>query len=160
MRLQKAKTNDLVLIKNILLQWTDQEEVDKYLVRIEDEINGKTEFNTHFWTITNPDTVGILGISDPLPKISQFFTTTKPVELKILYLDNSIRGQGLGRLALIEIEKIIINLGYQEIFARSASRYQQTAWGFYQKMGYQKIGLVDNDMAVFHKKLITTTNKS
>jgi len=41
MNIVKPKTKDLEQIRNILSQWTEIEEVDKYLVRISNEIGGK-----------------------------------------------------------------------------------------------------------------------
>ena len=36
---------------------------------------------------------------------------------------------------------------------RSSERYKDTAYGFYEKMGYKNIGLTNNNMAVFNKEL-------
>ena len=49
MKIDKPKLTDLKEIKKILTQWTEKEEVIKYLQRIKNEIEGTTEFNMHFW---------------------------------------------------------------------------------------------------------------
>jgi len=154
MILQKPKLDDISLIETILSQWTDNEEVSKYLERIKNEISGIIEYNTHFWTIKfENDTIGILGISNLLPKTKPFITGKNPIELKIMYLNNSFRGYGLGKTAIKELETLVKSLSYDEILIRSAKRYKNTAWAFYQKMGYLQIGTVDDDMAVFRKTL-------
>ena len=44
----KPETKDLEQIKEILSQWTEIEEVEKYITRISNEIDGKIEFNMQF----------------------------------------------------------------------------------------------------------------
>ncbi|KKR48106.1 MAG: hypothetical protein UU14_C0023G0004 [Candidatus Roizmanbacteria bacterium GW2011_GWB1_40_7] len=48
--IRKPQQTDTSQIKKILTQWTNVDEADKYTKRITHEINGKTEFNTQFWT--------------------------------------------------------------------------------------------------------------
>jgi len=145
---------DLPAIKSILSQWTETSEVGKYLARIENEINGTAEFNQHFWVIKlDHQTTGVGGLADPLPKSLPFATTSKPGEIKILYLDNLNRGRGLGKELLAFLENEAKNFGYTEILIRTASRYQATAWDFYQHQGYQLVGYLDTTMAVFKKTL-------
>ncbi len=85
--IEKPKKEDLPGIENILNQWTEKEEVDKYLNRIANEINGQTEFNMQFW-ITKDDSgvLGIIGLSDLLPKVIPYTKTSKPAELKFYML--------------------------------------------------------------------------
>lgn len=154
MTLEKAKPKDLPIIKNILSQWTEVDEVEKYLERIKNEINGIIEYNTQFWVIKNNNlTVGIIGISNPLPKTLPLSVGKNPIELKVFYLDNQSRGLGLGKNSLLELEKIIQKNNYDEVLIRSAKRYENTAWSFYEKMGYQQVGTIDNGMTVFRKQI-------
>ncbi len=158
MILQKPTISDLTIIEDILKYWTDPEEANKYVTRIQKEIEGLIEFNTHFWVIQNKHkTVGITGISNTLPKIQQFVTLQNPIELKLLYLDKKTRGLGLGKLTILELEKILKENNYDEILIRSAVRYKDTAWGFYEKMGFTQVGFIDQDMAVF-RKILTKWN--
>ena len=154
MILQKPKLEDLPIIKTILEQWTYDEEVTNYLHRVENEINGIVEYNTYYWVIKYQNkTVGITGIADPLPKVKPFITGINPVEMKIMYLSNKSRGLGLGKTALAEIEVMVKALGHDEVIIRSGPMYRDTAWGFYEKMGYKNVGTVNEDMAVFRKNL-------
>ena len=150
----KPTTSDLSSIKNILIQWTDPEEVEKYLLRIEEEINNKTQYNQHFWIIKFENQVaGVGGLADPLPKTLPFAATPKPGEIKILYLDDKFRGHGLGKELLAFLENEAKNFGYTEILIRTALRYKTTAWDFYQHRNYKLVGYLDDSMAVFQKLL-------
>jgi len=150
----KPKIIDIPFIKNILSQWTDAKEVDKYLSRIDSDIHGTTEHHQFFWIIKYQDQVaGVGGIADLLPKSLPFSSTSAPVEIKILYLDNQFRGHGLGKELLSFLETEAKNFGYTEILIRTAQRYQTTAWDFYQHQGYKLAGYLDDTMAVFQKLL-------
>ncbi len=154
MEIIKPKIEDLDKIFEILSQWTEKEEALKYTERIKNEINGMTEFNMSFWAIKKDDeVVGVGGLSDILPAIKSFAKTENPGELKILYLDNKTRGQGIGRVLLNFLEEKAKENKYTELMIRSAERYKDTAYGFYEKMSYKNIGLTDNNMAVFSKEL-------
>ena len=154
MNISKPKTEDLDKIFDILLQWAEKEEAEKYVKRIENEINGATEFNMSFWVIKkDEEIVGIGGLSDILPSIKNFSKTKNPGELKILYLDNKFRGQGFGKILLNFLEEKAKDNKHTELMIRSAERYKDTAYGFYEKMGYKNIGLTDNNMLVFSKEL-------
>lgn len=151
-KIDKARLEELDEITEILSQWTDQEEVDKYRTRIAGEINGKTEFGMKFWVISDDyKIVGVAGLADILPKIKEFAKTDNPIEIKILYLDQNQRGKGYGKMFLEFLENQARRQKKSEILIRSAIRYQDTAWGFYEKYGYKRCGTVDNDMAVFRK---------
>lgn len=151
---RKPVQKDLKKIFLILSQWTDKDEVEKYCQRVSDEISGKTEFNTHYWVAEfNKEVVSVGGLSDILPKIKSFSVGKNPIELKILYLDNNFRGMGFGKDFLNYLLNIAINNKNDEMLIRTAKRYQDTAWGFYQKQGFSLIGYIDDGMAVFQKKL-------
>lgn len=153
-QVRKPKTEDFERIKEILLQWTEKDEVEKYLKRIQNEIEGNIEFNINFWVLDKDNVcIGVGALSDILPELNLFTQTDKSIELKILYLDNLIRGQGLGKLLLTFLENKAKKNHFKEIILRSAERYKDTAYGFYEKMGYAKVGLTDNNMTVFSKKL-------
>ena len=108
MILEKPNLSDLSIIKKILYFWADAKLAEKYLVRIKNEINGITEFNTHFWVIKNDQkTIGLIGISDLVPKTQPFSLGKNPIELRIFHLDNRYRSLGFGKKSLLELEKII-----------------------------------------------------
>lgn len=152
MLIEKPKTEDLKMIRYILEQWTEPEEVEKYLFRIESEINGQTEYSMNFWVIKDQGLViGVGGLTKPLPLILTLTKTTNPGEIKILYIDNNHRGKGIGRQMVNYLEQEARNQGYTELFIRSAERYKDTAYGFYKKMGYEQIHKLENNMSVFYK---------
>jgi GNAT superfamily N-acetyltransferase len=157
--IDKPQTVDMVDVKNILSRWVEKEEAEKYIGRIKNEIAGLIEFNLHFWVAREDGVVvGISGLCDPLPKILGFSETDKPGELKILYLDPRFRGKGIGKILLKFIEDKAKREGYKEILVRSAERFKDTAYAFYEKMGYIKVGTVSSDtnseqMQVFLKRL-------
>jgi N-acetylglutamate synthase-like GNAT family acetyltransferase len=154
MLIEKPKIKDLEMIRQILEQWTEPEEVEKYLSRISSEINGQTEYSMNFWVIKDDQLViGVGGLAKPLPIILPFAKSSSPGEIKILYINNSHRGQGVGKQMIKFLENEAKNQNYHELFVRSAQRYQDTAYGFYENMGYTKIGDFDNNMSVFHKIL-------
>jgi GNAT superfamily N-acetyltransferase len=156
-QITKPSLSDLSEIELILSQWTETIEVEKYLSRIKNEINGIVEYHTYFWVIKNNDqTVGIGGLADPLPKTLPFASSLNPLEIKILYLDNNSRGLGLGKQLLQFLETEAKKTNCSELLIRTSDRYKTTAWDFYQHLGYKLAGYLDNDghqMAVFRKIL-------
>jgi len=155
--IEKPSTEDLGEIGEILGQWTESEEVYKYLERIKDEIAGKTEFNMCFFVARIDEKIfGIAGLADPLPKVLPFAKTENPGEIKILYVDKNSRRQGIGQALVKFIENEAKEKGYTELLIRSAAKYEETAYGFYKKMGYGKAGvlqreIISNKMQVFAK---------
>lgn len=155
----KPTLDDIEDIGRIMSAWTDKEEVDKYLERIRNEIGGLTEFNLHFWVAKeDKKVVGIMGLCNPIPRILTFAKTDKSGELKILYLDPNFRGKGIGKKLLEFVQNEAVKQGYKEILVQSAKRYEDTAYGFYEKMGYKKVGQIYNTsdplpMQVFEKEL-------
>ena len=154
MIIRKPKIEDLDKIGQILKQWTDQEEVEKYLFRIKSEIDGYTEYSMNFWVGEDNGTIiCISGLSNPLPIILSLAKSKNPGEIKIFYVDNNHRGKGIGRQMINFLEEEAKNQGYAELFVRSAERYKDTGHGFYEKMKYEFLGRTENNMAIFHRLL-------
>ena len=158
-KIDKPKIEDIDDIRKILEQWTEDAETIKHLQSIVEEINGHVKFKLHFWVARGGDNlVGITGLSDPLPKVIHLAKSDKPAELKILYIDNTYRGKGVGKLLVEFTEREAIDQGYTELLIRTAERYKETAWGFYDKLGYERVGTISggnklNSMQVFSKLL-------
>lgn len=144
MKIRKPQKGDLVEIKSILSQWNDEEYTEIYLSRVRNEINGITEFNMKFWIASDDGVLGIVGLSDLSPDLSIFSKTDKPGQLKILYIDNKMRGKKIGKKLALHIEKEALKQGYKELLVKSSEIYKNTAWGFYEKMGYKQMGLIEN----------------
>lgn len=152
--IRKPIKADIEVIRDILTQWTEVEEVEKYVARITNEIDGIIEYNTRFWVYEDEgNVVGVAGLSDPLPKVMSFSKGKKPIELKILYVDYKRRGKGVGKRLMVYLENLAKNEQCDEMIIRSAKRYEDTAYGFYQKLDYKILGYVDDQMAVFGKML-------
>jgi len=157
--INKPKKEDLDDIKMVLAQWTDKKEVDKYIERIGKEIIGRTEYNMQFWVVRNDrKLVGVIGLSDPLPKVLFLTRTKKPAEIKILYIENNYRGKNMGERLVKFIEDEAKKQGFSGLLVRSAIRYRKTAYGFYKKLGYSSIGKINGGkknktMKVFEKVL-------
>jgi len=157
------KNEDLKDIENILNQWTDGEEVEKYLKRIKDQINGRTEYGMNFWTMKEANKIiGVGGLADPLPSILKYASTKNPGELKILYLYEQARGKSFGKKFLLWLEEKAFSQGRNELLVRSAEQYRDTAFEFYKKNGYEDLGQIINEagkpMQLFKKILDKTEN--
>lgn len=154
MIIRKPKISDLDRVKEILGQWTETAEVEKYLLRIRQELESKTEYGLEFWVAEESgQVIGISGLIQAWPGIRALAISDNPGEIKILYFDDRYRGLGAGRSMVLFLEEEAKRLGYSEIFVRSAARYRDTAHGFYRHLGYQERGQTENGMAVFYKAL-------
>lgn len=60
----------------------------------------------------------------------------KAVEIRKMYLSSAVRGKGLGRYLLQELEKAIASRGFQEIWIETASVLKE-AVKLYESSGYQ-----------------------
>ncbi|MFC1727276.1 GNAT family N-acetyltransferase [Patescibacteria group bacterium] len=158
-QIKKPSISDLKQIEKILAQWTDLEEVQKYVKRISDEVNEQTQFNMCFWVAKKDGhAIGIAGLADALPKVLYLAKTKKPGEVKILYVDKKHLKTGVGKMLTQFLEKEAKRQGYSELIVRSAEKYQDTAWGFYDRLDYKRIGKVaggdrSKEMQVFGKEL-------
>lgn len=149
---------DIPAISDILSQWTEAEEVQKYAERIARAIDGESEYGMAFWVLKqNDQVVGVGGLADPLPSIRPYAQTDNPGELKILYMDGAARGQGKGREFLAFLERAARDSGRSELLVRSAERYRETAFDFYKRCGYEDLGHIMNEagqpMEIFRKNL-------
>jgi putative acetyltransferase len=93
-----------------------------------------------FWVIEAGG--NIIGTSGYYPCISQSAKpenwTWKAVEIRKMYLDSHVRGQGLGKYLLGELERSIVARGYQEIRIETAS-ILTAAVKLYESSGYQPV---------------------
>lgn len=149
---------DIPAITDILGQWTEAEEVQKYAERIARAIDGVSEYGMAFWVLKqNNKVIGVGGLADPLPAIKSYAQTENPGELKILYMDGAARGQGKGREFLAFLERAARDSGRSELLVRSAERYRETAFDFYKRCGYEDLGHITNEaglpMEIFRKDL-------
>ena len=97
-------------------------------------------------------------MSDPLPRVIPLTESENPGEIKILYVDEESHGQGIGKGLVGFLEEEAISQNYSELLVRSALKYKNTGWGFYERLGYQKCGQIAGGkngelMQVFRKRL-------
>ena len=58
--------------------------------------------------------------------------------LDLLYIDEAYRGKGYGSQMMIEWEQSMKTCGYR--YVMTSTQADETAWRFYEKLGYCKIG--------------------
>jgi putative acetyltransferase len=79
---------------------------------------------------------------------------TQAVEIRKMYLRPEVRGKGLGRLLLAQLETAIAEADYQEIWIETASVLRE-AVQLYERSGYQPATGVETDRCdrVYCKRL-------
>lgn len=78
----------------------------------------------------------------------------KAVEIRKMYLLPEVRGKGLGKFLLLELEWVIKEKGFKEIWIETASVLQE-AVKLYEKYGYQPtIGIETKRCDLVYKKEI------
>jgi putative acetyltransferase len=76
------------------------------------------------------------------------------VEIRKMYLHPAVRGQGLGRFLLSQLEATIAAAGYQEIWIETATVLRE-AVQLYEQSGYQAATGVETDRCdLVYRKLI------
>jgi putative acetyltransferase len=83
-----------------------------------------------FWTIAQIGQLVGTGAYYPVQR------GEKAVEIRKMYLLPAVRGQGLGRFLLQQLEKAIAHRGFQTIWIETAS-VLQAAVKLYESSGYQ-----------------------
>jgi putative acetyltransferase len=89
-----------------------------------------------FWVIEDNGT--IIGTSAYYPYIVEENCDVKAVEIRKMYLHSQVRGQGLGKYLLGQLERSIFDRGYREIRIETAS-VLVAAVKLYESSGYRSI---------------------
>jgi putative acetyltransferase len=89
-----------------------------------------------FWVIEDNGT--IIGTSAYYPYIVEENCDVKAVEIRKMYLHSKVRGQGLGKYLLGQLERSIFDRGYREIRIETAS-VLVAAVKLYESSGYRSI---------------------
>jgi putative acetyltransferase len=89
-----------------------------------------------FWVIEDNGT--IIGTSAYYPYIVEESCDVKAVEIRKMYLHSKVRGQGLGKYLLGQLERSIFDRGYREIRIETAS-VLVAAVKLYESSGYRSI---------------------
>jgi len=136
---------DIKAVSKILSDWLTKEEVDHYTKSIQEIVSDSfstPKFNSHYYVaIYGEDIVGVAGFRIPNPKLLKFATTKTPAELCMLYVAKEHRGgKSVGTVLLDHILDQVKDKKYTELIVRSAEKFTNTGWGFYDKKGFNRIG--------------------
>jgi putative acetyltransferase len=115
------------VLEEYRLKW-EPEGADIDVIDIE---NSYLKRGGEFWVIEKQDK--ILGTAAYYP----IERGEKSVEIRKMYLLPEVRGQGLGKFLLTELEKTILSRGYQEIWIETASVLKEAVF-LYEKYDYQR----------------------
>lgn len=144
--IRSVKTEDLRHIETIIKPWLSAEEVSGYLKTIRDIVQSATpsQFNNHFFVAIIDNTViGITAFRIPLPILLPHSSTDNPAELNMLYVLDSYHGMGVGSALINTIIDRTKKLKYTELIVRSAIRFKDVGWKFYDQFdGLHRVGLL------------------
>ncbi len=91
-----------------------------------------------FWVVVQAGTIVGTAAYYPIAR------GTQAVEIRKMYLRPAVRGKGLGRWLLAQLEVAIAQAGYQEIWIETASVLRE-AVQLYAQSGYQSATGVETD---------------
>lgn len=146
---RELKIDDLDQLRPILERWIRttvdgeviKEEVEEDLQTMRDSLEGRLDA-TFFVAVRQSDNsvAGVGGVlRAPRPAVKQFMVTERPVELINMYMSD--REGGIGSAVLAKAEDFAKKHGYTEMGLDSGPRYEKTAWGFYDKKGFTRVGI-------------------
>ncbi len=150
-QIRLLRQDDIEIIRPILECWIRHwetgdiipEEIDEIIKEMENSINNPN-ISTYLVAETPLDgVIGVVGFRPPTQEMLPFVTVDKATELTNFYVAEKHRGgKGIGTSLLNAIEQRAVKRGYEQIVLNSGPRYKETAWGFYDKMGYARVGEV------------------
>ena len=135
---------DLNVVSNILLDWLSKEETDYYVKAIRGIVSDSSNptLDSHYYiALLGGEIVGVAGFRELNPKLFKFAFTKKPAELCMLYVSKKhYRKQGIGTTLLNFVITQVKKRNYKELMVRSAEKFIDTGWGFYDRMGFDRVG--------------------
>ena len=142
------------VIKKVLLEYGlpwQPELADRDVIEVE---SAYLNIGGEFWVIERDSTVVGTAAYQPIAR------GQNAVEIRKMYLLPEIRGKGLGRYLLSELEKAIAIKDYQEIWIETASVLEE-AVKLYERNGYQSATGVETERCdlVYLKKLKHSTDQ-
>jgi ribosomal protein S18 acetylase RimI-like enzyme len=142
---------DLEALRPILETWIrDSEthelksaEVAGVLEAIQADIAGKGEVS-YLVAEEEGRPIGVIGFRKLIDeRLKAFAETDNPAELVNAYVEASRRaGRGVGKALLAKLEEAAKAKGFKEILLKSGQRYENTGWGFYDKVYGEPVGLM------------------
>ncbi|MEL6489265.1 MAG: GNAT family N-acetyltransferase [Cyanobacteria bacterium J06621_3] len=120
----------------------DAVEVEKYYLQSGGE----------FWVVEYQNTIVGTGGYHPIERGDQ------AVEIRKMYLSPAVRGHGLGRFLLAQLEQAAAKKGFKEAWVETATVLKE-AVKLYEKNGYQPMSGVETERCdrVYSKALSPTT---
>jgi L-amino acid N-acyltransferase YncA len=107
--------------------------------------------------------VGVMGFCKLTDLRMNYAETDNPAELVNAYVEAGNRvGRGIGKALLTKLEETARAQGFKEILLNSGPRYEETGWGFCNKVYGEPVGLMADyygegrDAPVWHKLLAET----
>jgi ribosomal protein S18 acetylase RimI-like enzyme len=140
-------SEDLPSVSNILSQsFSDTEDVQYMINLIKDSLSDTPQYPGEFYVVAKDDkgtVVGLLGYRNASTKLKQFSTGNKSIEIYSLFVDINARQKGIGRSLVKFLENYAVENGYDEIVVKSADKFKETGWIFYEKMGFIIAGTIE-----------------
>ena len=146
--IRPAELNDAEQLRPILetwIQWQGQiieSEVEEVLNNLKESIETGNDYHFLVAETTSKEVVGMIGFRQPPDKrMLAYCHTDKPVELVNAFVSEKHRkGKGIGRTLVNRLELEARKIGAKEVILNSGPRYKNSGWGFYDRIGYEKVG--------------------
>lgn len=157
---ESVTAEDLEKLKEILARWIRHdteakagggepriEDIQKLIENVEASLEN-TSNRKYFFAKVDGQIAGMVGLQTPDEKTKQTYAETagtdNPIELVNMYVSEEVAGTGVGRMLVTMAELYAKSQGYTEVILNSGPRFRETAWGFYEKIGYERVGQLDN----------------
>lgn len=141
--IKSLSLNDLDAVPVILADWLSSEEVLYYTKQIRENLldSDGSKFDSHYYgAFFKGKLIGLAGRRSLLPKLLPYASSLKPAELNMLYVGQNYRGgQGVGTSLVDYVATQAKEAGYSELIVRSALKFEDTGWGFYDHLNFQRI---------------------
>lgn len=136
-----AEKTDREAIQHIFsLYWNKPEDLEHHLNRLDSFINKdkeSIETTLHYLVVeAEEEILGVLGFRDAPQKLIEYSTTSKPMELYVLFMKQ--KGKGAGRVLVEKMIQIARALEYTEVIVFSSDVWK-SSWGFYDKLGFERV---------------------
>lgn len=140
-------TEDVPSVANILSQsYSDTENVQYIINLIKDSLSDTPQYPGEFYIVAKDNkgaVVGFLGYRDVTTRLKQFSTGNKPIEIYSLFVDMHARQKGIGRSLVKFLEEYAVTNDYNEVLVKSADKFKEAGWIFYEKIGFTLAGTVE-----------------
>lgn len=171
--------SDIELLRPVLAHWlkdrqTQQplpEEVQEDMDAMRGSLDGTNNRVYLVAQTTGGNVIGMIGYRKPEGKMLSWqeenIPGINPAELINAYVSPDFtREKGVGRALVAELEKRVKQAGFTDIILNSGPRYEESGWGFYDKLqpqGFHRVDIIEKmygeggDAPVWRKVLIPQT---